>query len=74
MRSISIRYATVWRLKFAKEYHWTKDGLCINTKRGTILKQVYKNRSIGYNIRGKFYSLSSLRSKLERIQPQECPF
>lgn len=74
MSLISIRYATIWRLKFAEEYQWTKDGLCINAKRGTILRQVYKNRSIGYNIRGKFYSLSYLRSKLERIQPHECPF
>jgi hypothetical protein len=75
MNSISISYALVWRLDFAPEYQWDKDGNCYNVQRGTKLKKVYQSRCIGYNIRGKFYSLRFLRMHVEKIPISEVlPF
>ena len=75
MNRVSITYATYYRLSFAKNYEWTKDGRCINTKTNREIKQVSNNRCIGYNIKGKFYSLKYLRTQLERIPKKEkIPF
>jgi len=74
MNSVSINYAVVWELDFAPEYKWTIDGICINTKRNVVLKQVMNARCIGYNIRSKFYSLQYLRSHLVKITNNACPF
>jgi len=74
MNSLSIDYAVVWELNFATEYKWSRCGKCFNSKTGRVLKQVYKSRCIGYNIRGKFYSLTKLRKHLIKIKDVECPF
>lgn len=74
MNSASITYALLWRIKFANEYQFTKCGKCFNTKRGKLVKKLYVSRCIGYKINGKFYSLTKLRTQLERIPKQECPF
>jgi hypothetical protein len=64
MRYISITYTLVWYLSFAPEYGWTKCGKCFNIKRQTQLKQVIQGGSIGFNIRGKFYTVKRLRKHL----------
>lgn len=74
MERLSVSYAVYWELSFAPEYKWTKCGKCINSKTGRQVKQVYKNRSIGYYIRGKFASLKKLRNKIEKIEEPDCPF
>lgn len=75
MSNISINYATKYRLSFAYNYEWTEDGKCFNTKTGRIIKQVLNNRCIGYCIKGRFYSLTHLRTKLEKIPIKEIlPF
>jgi len=38
------------------------------------IKQVYNNSCIGYNIRGKFKSLTSLRASLELIPENEYAY
>lgn len=43
-------------------------------KTGREIKQVYNNRCLCYNIRGKFISLTKLRSDLELIPKINTPF
>ena len=75
MNKISIDYTLVYRLKFANWYQWTKDGDCFNARTGRQLKQIYNSGSIGYCIKGRFYSLKYLRSQLELIPKKEnLPF
>lgn len=74
MESISISYTVEWQLSFANNYKWSKCGKCFNSLTGKGIKQCYKNGMIGYYIKSKFYSLTYLRSKLERIPKQDCPF
>jgi hypothetical protein len=39
----------------------------MNLKRGKLVKKVYNSGCIGFNIKGKFYSLTRLRECLEEI-------
>jgi len=71
MRYISITYTLVWYLNFAPEYAWTKCGKCFNIKRQTQLKQVMQGGSVGYNIRGKFHTLKSLRKNLVKFEKRK---
>jgi hypothetical protein len=74
MNIISINYTCKYRLKFAKNYWWTTCGKCYNTQRGKLIKQVYNSGCLGYNIKGKFYSLTKLRDELELIPKEKYPF
>lgn len=74
MNSISIKYTYNYRLKHHNNYVWTTCGKCINTQTGRLIKQVYNNSCIGYNIKGKFMSLTRLRKELEKIQIEQLPF
>lgn len=74
MNTILVSYNLVWQISFADEYKFTKCGKCFNTKRGTQLKQCYNGGSIGYNIRSKFYSATTLRKYLEKIPEINYPF
>jgi len=74
MTFISIKYTCKYQLSFTIEYKWTNNGKCFNLKTGRNIKQVYNSGCIGYNIRGKFYSLSYLRTKLEKINHKKLPF
>jgi hypothetical protein len=72
--TVSTTYDVIWQLKDHTHYKFTKDGICINSKRNKIVKRVKNGGSIGYCISGKFYSLTSLRNELEKITNIECPF
>ena len=74
MITISINYTCIWQSDFASNYQFTKDGKCINTHTGRIVKKVYNSGSIGYNIKGKFYSLAKLRPHIKKIEKSKCPF
>jgi hypothetical protein len=74
MRTISITYTVKYELDFAPEYVWVDDKLCFNSKTGRKIKQVYKNGMIGYNIKGKFYSLTRLRKHLVKPEITKLPF
>lgn len=74
MNSISITYTLKFELDFAPEYKWSEDKKCFNEKTGRQIKQVYVGGSIGYCIRGKFYSLKFLRLHLKKIEKIKLPF
>ena len=75
MNTISITYTLIWRIKFANKYQFTKCGKCFNSQTNKELKKCYNSGCIGYNILGKFYSLTYLRSQLEKIPTKDfLPF
>ena len=74
MKSISINYAVKYEIDFAPNYKYISNNICVNSKTGRTIKQVYKNRTIGYCICGKFYSSTYLRRHLIKQQKQFYPF
>ena len=74
MNSISITYTLVWKLSYADNYQWTKDGKCFNVLTGKQIKQCYNSGCIGYYIKGKFHSLKHLRKQLIKINNIRIPF
>lgn len=74
MSSITVNYTLIWCLDFADNYQWTKCGKCFNVKTNKQLKKVYNNGCIGYNINGKFKSLTYLRKHLIKIKTNLLPF
>jgi len=74
MNTISIKYTLVYQLNFANNYQWSKCGKCFNIKTGRQIKQTLNSGCIGYNIKGRFYSATFLRNKLELIPKQSTPF
>ena len=69
MNSFTIHYTYKYRLSFAKHYVFSNCGKCYNIKTGRLIKKVYNSGCIGFNINGKFYSLTKLRGNLELIKP-----
>lgn len=59
MNTISITYSYKWFVKFAPNYVITEDGKMFNTLRNVEVKKVLKRYTVGFNIQGKFYSLTS---------------
>ena len=74
MYSFSVTYTCKFQLSIAPEYKFSECGKCFNSKTGRQIKQVVNNSCIGYSIRGKFKSLTCLRTKLEKIKTESCPF
>ena len=74
MNKISITYTLVWEVKDYEEYKFSSCGKCFNTKRGTELKKVMQGGSIGYNVRGKFITLKTLRLRMVKISNVDSPF
>lgn len=74
MNCISINYTLVWTFDFDDKYQFTSDGMRFNVKSGRKLKQCYNSGSIGYNINGKFMSLTKLRNHLTKIKESKVPF
>lgn len=56
------------------DYGVTEKGEVWNLKRGRKLKRTVIGTTIGYCIGGKFKSLGVLRSQLEKINKEYCPF
>lgn len=74
MNTVSINYTLKYELDFASEYKFTDCKKCINIKTSRMIKKVYNSGSIGYVIRGKFYSLGKLRKQIKKIQKSKIPF
>ena len=80
---INIKNVFTHQLSFAPNYKFQITNeidvfikcKCFNSKTNREIKQVMNGGSIGYCIRGRFYSLSKLRNQIEKI-PKEtfCPF
>ena len=64
----------IWQLDFAPNYQFDKKGNCYNVKTGREIKQTVIGYTLGYCIKGKFKSLTSLRASLVKIQKTDCPF
>jgi hypothetical protein len=71
MNTFSITYTYIYRLNFANNYVFSKCGKCMNLQTGRLIKKVYNSGCIGFNIKGKFYSLTRLRGCLEKINKAE---
>ena len=72
---ISLQFTCKWTLDFDFDFVFVERfNFLVNRKTGKILKQITKGGSIGYVIKGKFYSLTSLRQSLVKIEKQDCPF
>ena len=67
MPSISITYNYKYRIDFAPEYVFSGKR-CFNLKRGKEIKKVVHGYTLGFNIKGKFYSLAYLRTHLVKIE------
>jgi len=74
MNRISISYTYKYCISFADNYKFTTCGICINSKTNRIIKKVYNSGSIGFNIKGKFYSLKKLRQYLTKQETIKMPF
>jgi|TARA_R110001592_G_scaffold211167_1_gene462943 hypothetical protein len=74
MNYVSVTYSYNYQLDFAPEYKYTICKKCINAKTNRQIKQVRVGGSIGYNIKGKFYSLTKLRKHLVKPEVIKLPF
>lgn len=75
MYTFTVKYTCKYQLKFDDNYKWSSCGKCFNAKTGRSIKQIIQGGSIGYKIKGKFYTLTYLRTQLEKIPKKEyCPF
>jgi hypothetical protein len=74
MNTISVRYDLKWQVKETPEYQVTPCGKMFNVKTGRQIKLTLNNRCAGFWIKGKFVSLSKIRSSLIKIQTIKTPF
>ena len=75
MSTISITYTCKYCISFAPNYVFTICGICYNTQTQRPIKKIIKGGSIGYNIKGRFYTLAALKKQLTKIKKGEyIPF
>ena len=71
MLYVYLKYSCKYCVKFSPNYVFTICGKCVNLKTNREIKQISKGGSIGYVLGGKFYSLTFLRTQLEKITKKE---
>lgn len=72
---ITLNFTCKYTLSFDNDFVFIeKYNFLVNKKSGRILKQITKGGSIGYVLKGKFYTLTSLRQSLVKIKKSDCPF
>lgn len=74
MHSFTVTYSIKYLVSFAPHYVFNQYKECHNLKTGRRIKKVRQGGSIGYNIKGKFYSLTKLRNYLAKPKEEICPF
>jgi hypothetical protein len=75
MITISKTYDLKYQLSFANNYKLSECGKMFNCQRGKEIKKTLCGGSIGYCIKGKFMSITSLQNSLELIPKEEyTPF
>ena len=72
--TISKNYDFIWMIDFAPNYKFSKCKKLFNLKTGREIKKTLASMTIGYYIKGKFYSLNKLRNHLVKIEKELCPF
>ena len=73
MISITINYECKWQVKDMPEYQFAKKKL-FNAQRGKEVKKVLKGYTVGYNLRGKFYSMKAIKKMIAQVEEINCPF
>jgi hypothetical protein len=73
MISVTTNYDCKWQVKGMTEYKFAKKKL-FNCQRGKEVKKVLNGYTVGYNLRGKFYSLSRIKEMIEPVEEIFCPF
>lgn len=74
MHTFTVTYSIKYVVDFADHYVFNQHRECYNLRTGRRLKKVRKGGSIGYVIKGKFYSLTKLRTYLAKPKKEICPF
>lgn len=72
--NIKVSYKAKWQLKDKPQYKWTESKKLINTNTGNEIKKTLKGMIAGYWISKEFIPLDKLKSKIELIQKEKCPF
>lgn len=72
--SISNSYELKYQIIFASDYKVTECGKVFNGKRGKEIKKTICGGSIGWCIKGRFYSQTFLQNQLEEIPNINLPF
>lgn len=72
--NFKIPLALKWQHKDLPHYKLSACGKLINTMRGTEVRMVLKGYTRGFNIAGVFVSLVKIKTKMQPIKKQECPF
>lgn len=67
-------YKTKWTHKVFHHYVWTECKKLINLKTKKEIKKTIKGGKAGYYINRNFVSLEKLKSEIELIPKQNCPF
>ncbi len=73
MISITATYDCKYQIKGMPEYQFAKKKL-FNVQRGKEIKKVLNGYTVGYNLRGKFYSMQSIKTMIEPVEKFICPF
>lgn len=72
---ITLNFTCKYTFDFDEDFVFIeKYNFLVNLKTGKILKQVMKGGSIGYVLKGKFYSLKFLKDHLVKIKKKNVPF
>jgi hypothetical protein len=74
MNTFTVSYTYNHRLNFANNYVFSTCGKCMNLKSSRLIKKVYNSGCIGFNINGKFYSITRLRKYLEKVPEYNLDF
>ena len=72
---ITLVFSCKWMLDFDSDFVFVEHhNFLVNKKSGKILKQITKGGSIGYVLKGKFYTLAKLKMHLVKITKSTIPF
>ena len=74
MQTISITKTLKWQVKFAPQYKFSADKKLYNCRTGREIKKTVNGGQVGYWICGNWWSLLNLRSQIEKIKKEPCPF
>lgn len=72
--TFEVEYEIISWVSFADHYVFNQHRECYNLRTGKRIKKTRQGGSIGYNIKGKFYSLTRLRPYLQKPKKESCPF
>ena len=67
--NVTVNLNCKWTIKDNENYVFSDEPkLLININTGKVVNQIIKSSCIGYNINGKFYSLTKLKTMLTKIK------